>query len=118
MAVMCQRSGIDPRALPYGCLAIALYAAPNLPYPHRPEEDLVVYAEHGLQELGGVARAEELHQQWLELNARWLSGHRGDYRNAVRPWLRLVSPALPPDPDRFDRCLRDDFGLRRARRGD
>lgn len=102
-------------SLPYGDLAIALYAAITLPAApsHTPDiAQLSDYAKEGARTLGGVERVHALHDELLRLNQRLLRGSltAEDYEAEVISWLQSAIPQRRPDTARLRWCESADFG--------
>ena len=100
--------------LGYGALAVALYAAPDLPYPERnrlSHQELAAYAEQGVNRLGGAGRVRTLCEDLMRLNRALLRDKisADTYRAEVMGLLRLMS-AQEPDLVRFERCVAHDYG--------
>lgn len=108
----------DVAALRYGELAIALYAAPDLPYPERRRmslQELGTHAAQGIRRLGGVDRVRSLHRALVAAN-RELLADRADpavYEERVNCILGQAYSG-PPDTGRYDRCVGYDFSRTRA----
>jgi len=99
-------------------MAIALYAAPDLPFPERPRlspQELAAHAAQGIARLGGVDRVRSL---YVELHAanRALLADRIDEALYEAKVAALLTRAHTdkPDADRFNRCIAYDYGRERA----
>lgn len=97
----------------YGELAIALYAAPDLPYPERRRldlQELAGFARQGSRRLGGADRVRVLHEELLRANRAHLHGDLDDAGYERRVWGLLERMAdWEPDMRRFDQCVAYDF---------
>lgn len=105
-------------SLRYGEMAIALYAAPDLPYPERPRlssQELAVHAAQGITRLGGVDRVRSLYVELHAANRALLHDWIDEalYEATVAALLTRTH-TVEPDPDRFDRCIAYDYGRQRA----
>ncbi len=91
--------------LPYGDLAVALYASDlQTPAGSLPEAAVAAYAEEGARRLGGYERVAYLHRQWRGLNQRFMNSRisPAEYRAALAD--------LWPDARRLDACMGYDIG--------
>lgn len=115
---------VDPHAvtqcqpLPYGPMAVALYASPGLPYPERPRlssQELAAHAAQGITRLGGVDRVRSLYMEWKAANRALLHDEIGEatYEAKVIALLARMHTAAP-DPGRFNRCIAYAYGRERA----
>lgn len=91
------------QSLPYGDLAIALYASDMPLSPDMDDETVLDYAHQGVQALGGFDRVRRLHEHHLRLN-------RDRMRRCItdEAYAEAIS-ALWPDTDRFERCIGYDI---------
>lgn len=107
-------------SLRYGLMAIALYAAPALPYPERRRlspQELDGHAAQGIIRLGGAERVRFLHDKLLDANKALRHGKITEslYQARVEEMLALTAPDIDPDIERFNRCVGYDYGrMRRA----
>lgn len=105
-------------SLSYGELAIALYAAPDLPYPERRRlspQELAAHATQGITRLGGVDRVRALHGDLLAANRALVHHEIGEpsYQAKVEHMLTRAS-SKTPDGERFNRCIGYDYGRLRT----
>lgn len=115
---------VDPQqvvtdiTLRYGEMAIALYAAPDLPFPERRRmspQELAAHAGQGVTRLGGVDRVRALHGDLLDANQALVQREITEalYETRVATVLTRASQTAPSE-ERFNRCIGYDYGRLRA----
>lgn len=105
-------------ALRYGEMAIALYAADDLPYPERRRlspQELAAHAAQGITRLGGVDRLRALHDDLMAANRALVHREISEpfYQVRVDHMLTRASQGAP-DSERFNRCIGYDYARLRA----
>ena len=100
--------------LPYGDLAIALYASPDGLLANRaPLEDIADAAAKGVAALGGLERVRHIHRKWTEWNCMFLRRQISEAAYAAAIELLLESMTTggdPADVARLERCIGLDYG--------